>query len=146
MGASDLTLPTDHKPLINIFNDRKIRTLENPLVLKIKEKTLMYRYRIIHMPRKSKIMKIQPYDIISFHPSTRSAWLTGIAHLAHQLKVHNPVSSPRHSYSHMLHKTHHLQRIPSNKRPAITSELHTYWSTRDDIYSIDGVPFKDANF
>ena len=48
MGALDLILATDHKPLVNnIFYDREMCTIENPRALKLKEKTLMYGYKII---------------------------------------------------------------------------------------------------
>ena len=66
MGAPNLILAVDHAPLTKIFNDRPLKTISNPRVLQLKEKTLMYRYDICHMPGKSKTMKFP--DITSRNP------------------------------------------------------------------------------
>jgi len=62
MGSPNLILAVDHKPLIKILNDRELSLITNPRILQLKEKTLMYRYKIIHAPGKSNIMKITSRD------------------------------------------------------------------------------------
>ena len=57
MGNPNLIIAVDHQPLTKIFNDRPLETITNPRVLRLKEKTLVYQFNIIHMPGKSKTMK-----------------------------------------------------------------------------------------
>ena len=52
LGCPDLTLAVDHKPLIKILNDRSLESINNPRMVQLKEKTMMFRYRIIHIPGK----------------------------------------------------------------------------------------------
>ena len=56
MGNQHLILATDHQPLTRILNDRTLDTISNPRLLKLKEKTLMYNYHILHVPGKSQAM------------------------------------------------------------------------------------------
>ena len=52
LGCPDLIVATDHQPLTSILNDRCLETIDNPRVLQLKEKTLMYRFRIVHVAGK----------------------------------------------------------------------------------------------
>ena len=38
LGCPDLTIATDHKPLVNIFYDRALETIHNPRLSQLKEK------------------------------------------------------------------------------------------------------------
>ena len=53
MGSPDLILAVNHKLLIKIFNDRELISITNPRILQLKEKTLLYHYKIIHAAGKS---------------------------------------------------------------------------------------------
>ena len=53
LGCKDLTLATDHKPLIKILSDRCLEDIHNPRLLKLKEKTLLYRFKITYVPGNS---------------------------------------------------------------------------------------------
>ena len=66
MGSRNLNLAVDHKPLIKIFNNQELSSISNPRLLQLKEKTLLYCYKIIHVPGKSNIMKVA--DITSRNP------------------------------------------------------------------------------
>ena len=61
MGSRNLILAVDHKPLIKMFNEWEL-ILRNYN----KKKTLLYRYKVIHEPGKSNIMKVA--DITSKNP------------------------------------------------------------------------------
>lgn len=50
MGNPNLLVAVDHKPLIRIFNDRNLDEIKNPRLLKIREKTLMYKFHVIAIP------------------------------------------------------------------------------------------------
>ena len=64
LGCPDLTLAVDHKPLIKILNDRSLESINNPRMVQLKEKTMMFRYRIIHIPGKQHMAP----DHLSRHP------------------------------------------------------------------------------
>ena len=52
MGCPNLVVAVDHKPLINILNNKALEKIENPRVLRLKEKTLMFDFKIVHVPGK----------------------------------------------------------------------------------------------
>ena len=52
LGCPDLTIATDHKPLLGILNDRSLADISNCRLLNLKEKTLGFRFSIVHVPGK----------------------------------------------------------------------------------------------
>ena len=50
LGCDDLLVATDHKPLVKILGDSKLDNIKNPRLFNLKEKTLLYRYKIKHVP------------------------------------------------------------------------------------------------
>ena len=50
MGCPNLVVAVDHKPLTRIFNNRDLNEIKNPRLLKIREKTLMFQFRVIAIP------------------------------------------------------------------------------------------------
>ena len=50
LGCPDLTVATDHKPLLGLLNDRSLADIPNRRLLNLKEKTLDFRFRIVHVP------------------------------------------------------------------------------------------------
>lgn len=50
LGCSNLTIAVDHKPLLKIFGDRSLDQLTNTRLRNLKEKTLRYRYKMVHIP------------------------------------------------------------------------------------------------
>ena len=52
MGCPNLIVVTDHAPLLGIFSNRDLSKINNPRLLKLKEKTLFYRFSIQHCPGK----------------------------------------------------------------------------------------------
>ena len=53
LGCPDLIVTTDHKPLLKLLGDRTLEDFSNPRLLRLKEKTFRYKYKIIHVPGKS---------------------------------------------------------------------------------------------
>ena len=49
MGCPDLIVATDHKPLVGLF-EKPFTDIQNPRLLSIVEKTLWYKFRVIHVP------------------------------------------------------------------------------------------------
>ena len=52
LGCPNLIVVTDHKPLLGIYKDRELKTIPNPRLQSLKEKTLAYRFTIHYCPRK----------------------------------------------------------------------------------------------
>ena len=50
MGCTDLTVATDHKPLLRILDDRPLSEIINRRLLNLKEKTMPFTFKIIHVP------------------------------------------------------------------------------------------------
>ena len=51
-GCPDLTVVTDHKPLLGIFTDRELGSVANTRIRRIKESTLAFRFRVTYSPGK----------------------------------------------------------------------------------------------
>ena len=68
MGCEDLLVATDHKPLVKILNDRSLTDIDNRRLLNLKEKTLPYRFTIVHVPGN----KNQGADAVSRHPVVKA--------------------------------------------------------------------------
>ena len=41
---------TDHKPLLRVLGDRRLEDIENPRLESLKEKTLRYKSKMVHVP------------------------------------------------------------------------------------------------
>ena len=65
LGCSDLIVATDHKPLLQVLNDRSLTEIDNRRLLNLKEKTLAYSFTIVHVPGK----KNMGPDAASRHPA-----------------------------------------------------------------------------
>ena len=64
LGCPKLTIVTDHKPLLGIFNDRDLGSIHNPRIQRFKEKTLQYSFDIAYCPGKFHLGA----DALSRHP------------------------------------------------------------------------------
>ena len=65
LGCPDLIVAVDHKPLVKLLGDRKLEDIGNPRLRNLKEKTLPFKFKIIHIP--GKLHKAP--DAISRHPT-----------------------------------------------------------------------------
>ena len=50
LGCKQLIVATDHKPLLHVLNDRSLSDIQNRRLQNLKEKTLSYRFQIVHVP------------------------------------------------------------------------------------------------
>ena len=55
MGCKDLTVVTDHLPLLHILNDRSLADIGNRRLQNLKEKTLSYQFSIAHVPGREQL-------------------------------------------------------------------------------------------
>lgn len=64
-GCDDLLIVTDHKPLVKIFGDRTLDEITNTRLFRLKQRTLPWFFRIIHLSGKSNTAA----DAMSRYPS-----------------------------------------------------------------------------
>jgi len=64
LGCPDLTVVVDHKPLLKVFGDRSLNAIPNPRLRNLKEKTLRFRFDIVHIPG----IRHAAADAMSRHP------------------------------------------------------------------------------
>ena len=65
LGCKDLIIAVDHKPLLKIFGDRALDNMSNNRLRNLKEKTLRYKFTMIHNPG----VKNKAADTVSRHPT-----------------------------------------------------------------------------
>lgn len=65
LGCDDLIVTTDHKPLVKIFGDCALDEISNDRLLKLKQRTFMWRFHATHVPGKL----IPASDATSRNPS-----------------------------------------------------------------------------
>lgn len=65
LGCDDLIIAVDHKPLLKLFGDRSLEEISNARLRNLKEKTLRYKFRMVHIPG----VKHRAADAMSRHPS-----------------------------------------------------------------------------
>ena len=51
-GQDNLVIVTDHKPLVKLFGDRALDQIANSRLFSLKQRTLPWRFTIVHMPGK----------------------------------------------------------------------------------------------
>ena len=51
LGCSELLVATDHNPLLGVFR-KPLEEIENPRLLSLVEKTLWFKFTMIHLPGK----------------------------------------------------------------------------------------------
>ena len=49
-GCDNLVVVTDHKSLVKIFGDRTLDVITNTRLFRLKQRTLLWRFEIFHMP------------------------------------------------------------------------------------------------
>ena len=50
LGCTELIVAVDHKPLLKILGDRSLKDICNGRLRNLKERTLRYRFRVVHIP------------------------------------------------------------------------------------------------
>lgn len=65
LGCTDLIIAVDQKPLLKIFGDRSLDEISNARLRNLKEKTLRYKFRMIHIPG----VRHKAVDALSRHPT-----------------------------------------------------------------------------
>ena len=65
LGCDDLIVAVDHKPLLDLFGDRSLEDIPNNRLRNLKENTIRYRFRMVHIPG----IRHRAADCISCYPT-----------------------------------------------------------------------------
>ena len=63
-GYDNLLVLSDQKPLVKLFGDRKLDDIANSCLFQLKQRSLLWRFKILHKPGK---LHLAP-DAMSRHP------------------------------------------------------------------------------
>lgn len=147
-GCDNLIVVTDHKPLVKIFSDRTLDEITNTRLFRLKQRTLPWHFRIMHMPGKSNLAA----DATSRHPS-QSAHIDALStddQMEHALAaaIHGEaaeiMSLPWSRIVEETLKDRHMQALVQTIEagfPDANKELPhiaPYWQYRDALYISDG--------
>lgn len=149
-GCDNLVVVTDHKPLVKIFGDRTLDEISNSRLFRLKQRTLPWRFDIVHLPGACN----HAADAASRHPSPsvppdgpyldtsddgESAHMATICRDAEELgAVSWPLLAQETSadacLAHLLHLIEHDERIDSSD-PALEGISRIC----ESVYAQDGV-------
>ena len=153
LGCPNLILAVDHNPLTRILNDRRLDTITNPRILKLKEKTLPYTYRIVYVPGGSNAMKVadalsrHPVDTNDADPEFDEIEEVARAYAVTQADGVESVTWRRVNEAAAVdEECVALVRIivdgfPEEKT-SLPPLLQKYWGMKEEMYVIENVPFK----
>ena len=154
LGCPDFLIAVDHKPLINILNDRALDSIDNPRVLRLKEKTLRYNFEIVYVPGKKNCLA----DAMSRLPSVAAeanydySSDTDIEENANAFAVTTTDNMPSTvSWERVneeavfdetcaaLKKT--IEKGFPERKEDLPIGIRRFWTMRDDLYIISNTPF-----
>ena len=158
LGCPSFVIAVDHKPLIKILNDRALETIPNPRLLNLKEKTLLYRFDIIHIPGKSNAAPdaTSRYPVITdpdSYTTTAAIQSEAIQKSSIAFATQTVEAIPHVSWQEVNVESavdaeciglvlHILEGFPAT-RQHLPESLRYYWPMREELYIIDNVPFKN---
>lgn len=163
LGCPNLILAIDHKPLVPILNGKRLDLIKNPRLLHLKEKTLMYKFHSQHIPGPLNFAA----DATSRNPSSHEgqSFLTSLidvddnaATASDAEELHTAmVNAIRASDDEVVSwdrvkeaaatddVSMYVCDAVENGFPTKKSEapecLRPYYKLKDELYTLDGVPF-----
>ena len=157
LGCNDLTVAVDHKPLLKIFEDRSLDKIGNPRLRNLKEKTLMYKFKIIHVPGlKHKVADCfsrhpigdpellrLPDDIDEALPDTEQVITSCSANSLNNLEIRSVtwqrVREETASDENMNELLNLIESGLPERRDDMPHPLREYYQHREHLYSVDNV-------
>ena len=144
LGAKNLVVATDHKPLLKILGDKQLDNIANPRMFRLKQRTLMWSFDIVYVAGKSNLAA----DATSRFPSSAETDCTMESDMVASLQSNIDSSGA---------VTWHAIRAASAEDPNISAladlvsagfpegkaslptPIRPYWQHRDHLSVIDGV-------
>ena len=161
LGCPDLFVATDHKPLLGIFNDRDLGSIENPRVLSLKEYTLAWKFDIVHCPGKW----TRGPDALSRYPANLSA-IAEVPDSSDIAQVNSLIEISQVSYVHAMNQINILtaddianavsadpeyqdlvaliqKGFPTHRKQVEPAHLREYWNVRERLSIFNGTALLD---
>ena len=148
-GCDNLTIVTDHKPLVKIFGDRTLDEISNTRIFRLKQRTLPWRFNVVHLPGKTN----HAADALSRNPAP-SGEVHGLS-LADEMEeilvsaIHGQLEKVTAiSWNHLVKATQKdpalrllVEQIESGTLTDIcpSEDITPYWQYRKSLYTCDGV-------
>ena len=162
-GCPDLTVITDHKPLLGIFADRELGSISNTRIRRLKESTMAFRFKILHCPGKL----LSGPDTLSRYPVAAEAGDVDFADKSEDLmtiEIQDTVQalidetsadtenmltlerlvehcSKDSTYSLLMHYVEN--GFPRNKQD-VDKKLVKFWGIRNELYQQGELVIKDG--
>ena len=164
LGCQKLILATDHKPLVPILNGKRLDLITNPRLLKLKEKTLSYRFVAQHIPGPLNVAA----DATSRNPSSDDGRETLVSIASATSPGDNELESDLtelHSAMVLAMSARDDKIVSWNRVKEVASKddtctylndaiehgfphskadadecLRPYYKLKDDLYTVEGVP------
>ena len=165
IGCPNLIIATDHKPLVPILNGKRLDLIKNPRLLKLKERTLMYRFLAQHIPGplnfaadatsrnppdsdsaevKSLLVSIASLEA-GVHQeegeSIDTALVNAISALDDDVVSWNRVKEAASKDDSCMYICDAIADGFSQRKTDAPECLRPYYKLKDELYSLDGVPF-----
>lgn len=150
MGCPNLTIAVDHKPLVRIFNNRDLHEIKNPRLLRIKEKTLMYKFRIVSIPGSNNsgadaLSRISPptdlSTILQDDSIEQSVTAASIRQFTYGEEIPN-ITLPdikRASLSDQQYRLllHYIETGFPAQKAHVDDDIKPFWCFRHELYIVD---------
>lgn len=134
-GCKKLVVAVDHKPLVPKFNNRELDKIANPKILKIRERTLLYRFSVVSIPGikncgPNTMSRIPVPHFTELKPATTR-------HNIHLTRIKNEATIDN---QYIKHVSMIASGFPKDKHD-VPPEIAEFWQMRNELYTIDGVVF-----
>ena len=150
LGNQNLIVATDHKPLIRIFNDRDLDTIENPRIRNLKEKSLQFQFEVKYIEgglnctadwSSRNPIKNWPDKGESICEETCFARALQLKDLPASVTWEQVREAAKFDEECALLCKEIANGFPEVK-DGLPPQLRVYWPMRHELYEIEGVPFK----
>ena len=171
LGCPDLIVVVDHKPLVRLFSDQTLEKIKNPRLFSLKEKSLMFRFKIKYVPGR---LNAGP-DAASRYPSSdgKEALLAALrvspteketeaASNVHKSMVASAQiaasSAPTNEFRAIsweilraecatdqtsIELVEMIARGFPQSRDDVPESLRVFWPMRHELHQLEGVPFHE---
>ena len=150
LGCTNLIVLTDHKPLVQILNDRSLMDITNRRLLNLKEKTLAYSFSIQHISG----VKNKGPDAVSRYPLLTPLVESEEENFADDIGVHTAAMDTLYAASNLVswemvkaataedETLTHLREVVASGMPdlrELRQDIRAYHRYAAHLYEIDGV-------
>ena len=154
LGCPELLVTVDHKPLIKIFSDKALEDIKNPRLFSLKERSLMYKFNIKHLPGK---LNAAP-DCTSRYPSTPKLDTALIINSAIKASFSSTyeqdpklraitwdrIRAAAATDEECRSLVEYVQKGFPKSRHELPEIIRRFWPMKETLYSLEGVVIMDS--